>query len=94
MNPNLKSILIGFALGLSPLAACTVLFYGTPYLIEGNPGALLSFGLLGLFLIGSVAVFIISILLMRKKQIIGLTTLISVILVWILGFSFLLSYSD
>jgi hypothetical protein len=67
MNPNLKSILIGFALGLSPLAACTLLFYGTPYLVEGNPGALLSFGLLGLFLIGSVAVFIISILLMRKK---------------------------
>jgi hypothetical protein len=89
-----KPFLLGLALGLGPVALCLVLFYATPYLVEGNPGALLSFGLMGLFLISSVAVFVVSIILMKKQQIIGITALISLILVWILGLSFLLSYSD
>lgn len=95
MSQNLKSILLGLALGLGPLAACVVLFYVTPYLVEDNPGALLSFGLMGLFFLSSVGVFIVSIILMMKKQqTIGASALISLILVWILGMSFLLSYSD
>jgi hypothetical protein len=95
MSPNLRSILLGLALGLGPIAVCLVLFYATPYLVEGNPGALLSFGLMGLFFLSSLGVFIVSIMLMVKKnQIIGATALISLILVWISGFSFLISYSD
>lgn len=90
-----KPFLLGLALGLGPVAACAVLFYATPYLVEGNPGALLSFGLMGLFFISSVGVFIVSIILMvKKQQTIGAAALISLILVWIVGLRFLLTYSD
>ena len=72
MNSSFKSVLLGLGLGLFPFLACALLYLITPYLVTGNPGALLSFAVLGLYIVGSIAVFVVSIiLLIRKKTIIG-----------------------
>lgn len=65
--------LVRNSLGLSPIAVCATLFYATPLLIEGNAGALLSFAVMGLFVLSSLVVFIFSIVLIskQKKEIVG-----------------------
>jgi hypothetical protein len=76
MNPSSKSFLQGLTIGLGPLTACAFLYYVTPLLLADNAGALLSFGLMALYLIGSIAVFVIGIILMNRNQrISGLTAL-------------------
>jgi hypothetical protein len=68
MNPIAKFILLGILLGISPAAVCAALFYSVPLLIEGNAGTLLSFGVMGLFVISSVIVFVYSIILISKQK--------------------------
>ena len=66
---NYKLILYGLLLGLAPIFACAILYYSVPLLVDGNPGALLSFAVMGLFVMSSVAVFIINIILISKQKI-------------------------
>ena len=69
MNSNYKLILYGLLLGFAPVLACAILYYSVPLLVEGNAGALLSFAVMGLFVMSSVAVFIINIILISKQKI-------------------------
>ena len=62
-----KPYLLGLALGLAPIVSRSLLYYVTPYLVDGNAGALLSFAVLGLFMISSVAVFAIAIIFMNRN---------------------------
>ena len=90
MNPSLKSFLQGLALGTTPVAVCAMLFYLAPLVIEGNAGTLLSFAVMGLFVMSSISVFITSfILIIRNKPIIGGVALVSQIVQIILAISFL-----
>jgi len=78
MSPLIKSILLGLVLGLGPLIACALLYYVTPYLVRGNPGALLSFAVLALYVFSSIAVIVVSIiLLVRKKTIISAVAIVA-----------------
>jgi hypothetical protein len=91
MNPTIKPALIGFAFGILPIAACTLLYYATPYLVEGNPGSLLSFSVFGLYLLSSFAAFVVGVLLLVRKQAVmgGVTLAVlfaqAIILFWFLG---------
>jgi hypothetical protein len=67
----LKSILLGIALGLAPVTVCAILYYAIPLLVKGNPGALLSFAVLGLFLLSFITVLVFSIIMMVRGN--GLT---------------------
>ncbi len=79
MNPSIKPIFLGLVLGLAPLIACAILYYVTPYLVTGNPGALLSFAVLGLYVFSSITVMVVSIiLLIRKKIVIGAVAIVAV----------------
>jgi len=72
MNATLRQTLLGLALGCAPIAVCSVLYYGTPLLISGNAGALLSFAVLALFVFSSITAFVVTIImLVRGKTIIG-----------------------
>lgn len=68
MNSTLKSVLLGLGLGLFPLLTCVFLYLVTPYLVSDNPGALLSFAILGLYVVASVGVFVASIILLVRKK--------------------------
>lgn len=77
MNSSLKSVITGLCIGLAPLVVCALLFYVTPYLIEGNAGSLLSFAVMALFVVSSIAVLVVSIIMLARKQMItGITSLI------------------
>jgi hypothetical protein len=80
MNPAIKSVLLGLALGLFPIPACAFFYFVTPYLVEGNPGAVLSFAVIGLYFVSSIGVIVISfIFLSQKKTILGAVAIIVVI---------------
>jgi len=90
MNSLIKSLLLGLGLGLFPFAACAFLYFVTPYLMSANPGALLSFAVMGLYVIASIAVFVVGIiLLVRKKTIIGSVAIITVFIQAMAAVSFL-----
>jgi hypothetical protein len=63
---SVRSVLLGIAMGLAPITLCALLYYAVPLLVKGNAGALLSFAVLGLFLLSFITVFVFSIMMMVK----------------------------
>lgn len=89
-NNSLKSVLLGLLIGFAPAIVCAALFYLGPYLVSGNPGALLSFAVMGLFVISSIGAFVLAIILIVKNQALkGGCALIAQAIQTILIFSFL-----
>jgi hypothetical protein len=90
LKKQLRSVLIGIGIGCSPLAVCALLFYGTPLLVDDNPGALLSFAILALYLLSFVTLLITSIaIIVKKDSTIGGTALAILVLQFALLIVFL-----
>ena len=76
MDKYLRYFLTGLTLGVSPMVLCALFYYVAPMVTGENPGSLLSYGVMGLYATGSLAVFILSIIfIIRDKPIIGAVAL-------------------
>jgi hypothetical protein len=91
MNSTVKSVLLGIAIGIAPIAICALLYWMTPYLIQGNAGALLSFAVMGLYAMSTLTVFVFSIVLMTKsKALLGGAALITLLAQFVILVNFLM----
>jgi hypothetical protein len=91
MNSFLKPVFMGILLGLSPILLCLLLYRFIPSIVEKNQTDLLSFGLMGTYALSSLAVFVISMILLiiKNKPIIGGVAFFVMIAQLILGVSFM-----
>jgi hypothetical protein len=91
MNKSfLRSVALGALLGLAPFLLCAAFYYSIPMLMDGNPGALLSFAVLGLYMFTFVTTIIISvILIVRKNTTMGGAALVTLALQFVLLIGFL-----
>jgi hypothetical protein len=89
MISNLKPILSGVLLGLLPIILCTVFYYFAP-LVGGYMDAVHSFAMMGLYALGSMAVFISGIILViKEKPVMGGVAILVEIIQLIIGVSFM-----
>ena len=91
MTSTIKSIFVGFAIGVSPLLVCYILFRAFPTLASTNETELLSFGIMGVYALSALSVFITSmiLILIKNKPIIGAVALFTMIAQLILGVSYM-----
>jgi hypothetical protein len=91
MNSFLKSVLMGILLGLSPILLCLLLYKISPSIVEKNQTDLLSFGLMGVYALASLAVFVIAMILLiiKNKPIIGGVAFFVMIAQLIVGVSYM-----
>lgn len=90
VKSTIKSILLGLLLGIAPIVGCTILYFVTPFLVQGNPGSLLSFAVMGLYAMASMGVFITAIIFItHDKPIVGGVSLFVQIVMLIIAISFL-----
>jgi hypothetical protein len=76
MNANVKTFLLGLILGIAPIVICAIFYFGAPVLVDGNPGSLLSYAVMGLYAMSSLAVFITAIIfIVHNRPVIGATAL-------------------
>jgi hypothetical protein len=87
MTPNVKSILSGVLLGFTPIMLCLVFYYFAP-VVEDD--AVHSFAMMGLYALGSMAVFISGIILViKEKPVMGGVAILVQIIQLIIGVSFM-----
>jgi hypothetical protein len=63
-----KLFLKGAFVGLAPIVFCAAFYFGLPTFIGDNPGALLSFAVLGLYLFSFLVAMIVSIAFIARKN--------------------------
>jgi surface polysaccharide O-acyltransferase-like enzyme len=91
MSSNIKSISIGLMLGLSPVLLCVLLFQISPALADKDQTELLSFGIMGVYAMSALAVFVIAmiLILIKNKPVTGAVALFTMIAQLIFGVSYM-----
>jgi len=91
MNSIVRSVLFGILLGISPIVLCLLFNWITPSVFLKDQSSLVSFAVMGLYAVTSLAVFVIAMILLivKNRPITGSVAILVMIIQLILGVSYM-----